>query len=389
MKIGKGLSVVLSAALLSSAALTFSASAATASFTPTKTNFRPVFDFDATPSTYTDQYKPGTRSDTVGDSKSQKSITAEGLGLTFNLTIDKASSFAGNALRLDVTALAPPDGSWCPVMLNVMYGKNKLVDVSGATDFVFWVDTTKYKDTNGANIQKGINLYVQETDIAKDGTVTKDATAWKPKSGEAGGYYFMEDGKGGWTKVQNSEFDFWLPANYKGWIKLPLSTFTHTDWSKVDSDGVFNGKQIQIIQLGMGNYAIQSGATLYFDEFGFVGNFKAVSTTTTTKQGAGSTASTTKAGAGNGTTAATDANGSQVESTDSAVSTADTQSSDVTGDSTSASDINSSQPVDANDKDVDNGASGGLWWLWVIAGVVVVAAAGVGVYFFYFKKKQK
>ena len=60
-------------------------------------------------------------------------------------TIDSSVSARGNALRLDVTALAPEGGSWCPVMLNVKYGTNKLIDATGATDFIFWVNTTKYK----------------------------------------------------------------------------------------------------------------------------------------------------------------------------------------------------------------------------------------------------
>lgn len=388
MKIGKWLSVILSAALLSSTVLTFSASAAAASFKPTKTNFRPVFDFDETPSVYTDKYKPGTRTDTVGDSKSEKSITAEGLGLTYDLTIDSSVSFKGNALRLDVTQLAPPDGSWCPVMLNARYGKNKLADVSGATDFIFWADTTKYKDTNGAHIQKGINLYIQETDIAKDGTTTKDATAWKPKSGAKGGYYLMENGKGGWTKVENNEFDFWLPTNYRGWIKIPVSTLVHTDWNAVDSDGVFNGKEIQIIQLGMGNYAIQSGATLYFDEFGFTGSFKtASSTTANTKQDAGkTTASGTATEAGNtSTTAATNADGSQTENSDNTGSDVNSDVSDNLTDQTSGSTDNTKAAEDT-DKDADN-TDGGLWWVWLIAGAAVIVGGGAGAYLFYFKKK--
>jgi len=385
MKFKKLLAFTPLAALCLSSFLTFSVSAAgKSSFTPNETNFKPVFDFDSVPSAYTDGYKPGTRTDTIGDSKSEKSITGEGLGLTYDLTIDASNSYKGNALRLDVTQLAPPDGAWCPVMLNVRYGKNKLVDATGATDFIFWVDTTKYKNTNGEHIQKGINLYIQEADVLPDGSITSDATAWKPKAGKNGGYYLMEDGNGGWTKVENSEYDFWLPTNYVGWIKIPLSTFEHTEWNVNDSDGKFNCKQIQIIHLGMGNYSIQSGATIYFDEFGFVGNFSKSDTKTTAKQGGATTNTTNKNDAG---TAKTTNNGTAA-GTDSAVTTTTNESQpndSVTSDvdtSNSATGTTNTDNVGDTDNKADNG---GLWWLWIIIAVVVVGG-GAGGCLFYIKK---
>ena len=385
MKARKLVSLCMAAALGAVLAAT-PVSAASSSFTPSASNFKAVFDFDTTPAAYTNGHKPGTRADTVGDSKSEKCVTAEGIGLTYDLTIDSSVSARGNALRLDVTALAPEGGSWCPVMLNVKYGTNKLIDATGATDFIFWVNTTKYKDTNGQHIQKGINLYIQETDIAKDGSLTDKATAWKPKAGSKGGYYLMEDGAGGWKKVENSESDFWLPVNYQGWIKLPISTFEHTEWSTDDSDGVFNCRQIQIIQLGMGNYAIQSGATLYFDEFGFAGSFSSPTTTavkpvvtTTTKAGNGGESVTTAntggvtgssaSESGTSGSAATDTTGSETGTTDSLAGSAGTTT---TGDSSSTS-----------GKETKNTS---LWWVWVLAAAAVVAAGVVCFYFFYVKK---
>ncbi len=53
--------------------------------TPSASNFKAVFDFDTTPAAYTNGHKPGTRADTVGDSKSEKCVTAEGIGLTYDL----------------------------------------------------------------------------------------------------------------------------------------------------------------------------------------------------------------------------------------------------------------------------------------------------------------
>ncbi len=391
MKTRKLVSLCIAAALGTVLAAPVSA---TSSFTPDVSNFKAVFDFDTTPASYTEGHKPGTRSDTVGDSKSEKCITAEGIGLTYDLTIDAGVSAKGNALRLDVTELAPEGGSWCPVLLNVKFGPNKLVDVSGATDFIFWVDTTKYKDTNGQHIQKGINLYIQETDVAEDGSLTDKATAWKPKAGSKGGYYLMEDGAGGWKKVENSDSDFWLPVNYQGWIKLPISTFEHTDWSTDDSDGIFNCRQIQIIQLGMGNYSIQSGATLYFDEFGFTGNFAGSADTTTTKPVDTTTTTidvtTTKPIDGNVTTVdqESDTTVDPAETTDGGPNV----STESTGLTTDATETPATPSVTAATETVEgaNGPEGsrgtGFWWIWVLAAVVVIALGGVCFYFLYVRR---
>lgn len=368
IKMKKLLSFILTLMLMFSVLSGFGASAQ--AFSASATNFKPVFDFDTTPDVYTNGYKPGTRTDTVGDSKSEKCLTAEGIGLTYNLTIDTASAFKGNALRLDVTDLAPEGGSYCPVVFNVKYGAKKLPDVSGATDFAFWVDTTKYKDADTQN-QKGIILYIQETNVAADGSFTDQATAWKPKAGTAGGYYEYEK-DGAWTKVDNRDTDFLLPANYKGWIKMPLSTFTYCDWTGADRNASFVGKQIQVVQFGMGNYKRQAGSTVVFDEIGFMGSFSSNSgnSTTTTTQSTSSTKSQT-------TSSAT----SSLSSSSSDVSSVLTSSGETV--SNASSSLTSSNTVKSDAEKSDNNS---VLWIVIVAVVVLLAAGGFCFYFFYLRK---
>jgi len=366
-KMKKLLSFLLTGVLMITALSGFGVSAK--AFTPSATTFKPVFDFDSTPDVYTNGYNPGTRTDTVGDSKSAKCITADGIGLTYNLTIDNSDSFSGNALRLDVTDLAPEGGSYCPVSFNVKYGANKLVDVSGATDFVFWIDSTKY--TDGSTNQKGIFLYLQETNVAADGSLlTEEATAWKPKAGSAGGYYEYEQ-DGAWVKVENRDTDFILPANYRGWIKMPLSTFTYCDWTGENRNAKFVGKQIQVVQFGMGNYSYQAGATIVFDEMGFMGSFSkttaSATTTSTNNTSSKSTAVTTSAAS------ATTPSSSEEISSENAESDANIDLA----------------TISSNTDETDNTKSDGNVILWtLIAVVIVLVAGGLFFYFFYVKTKN-
>lgn len=380
----KSIAVSLASVLLASA-ITVPVSAST-SFTPTSKNFAPLFDFDTIPGTYTDGYKPGSRNDTVGDSKSQKCIAGEGLGLTYTLTIKSGVGIKKNALKLDVATTAPQAGAWCPVTLHTEFGPNKFPPVSSMpTDFIFWVDTTGYKDCkqNYKNIEKGINMYVQETDIDKSGNPTEKATAWKVKCKEDGGYILYEDGKGGWTKKQTSpkvQNDFYLPADYKGWIKIPISNFVRTDWSTDDTDGKFNCRLIQIISLGMGNYENQGGSTVIFDEFGFVGNFSKTTATT-----AKTTAKATEAASD---TSKTDSTGSSVAAVSETTAAADVSSNlDNTGSTvTETTAISETTGTDATGTSNKKGTP----WAVVIPVIIVVVLAGAGVGgFFLFKKIKK
>lgn len=369
---GKLLSAALSMVMAVSVIGGLNASAAS-SFQITDKNFKPVFDFDTTPGTYQNgDTKVGTHTDTVGDSKSEKCIDAQGVGLTYNLAIDSSNAVRGNALKLSVTDQAPEGGAYCPISFNVRYGQNKLVDVYGATDFMFWCDTTGFKD--GYTDQKGIILYIQEANVLADGSVTSDAsTAWKPKSGTKGGYYLYEDGNGGWAKQANNETDFYLPVNYRGWIKMPMSEFDYCDWNGDTVNDRFYGKQMQVVQFGMGNYKRQAGSVIWFDEMGFTGDFSAASDNN--NKPSGGTTSHVQSSAVSSTASDTQ---NQVSSD----TPSDTSVIDSSSESTDVSSVSS-------DKETKTEKSGSLLWLWIVLGVVAVAGAGAGCwYFLYFKKKH-
>lgn len=355
----------------------FGASAATSSFTATKENFRAVFDFDTIPGTYTNgDTTVGTRTDTVGDSKSEKCVDAQGIGLTYTLAIDNSNSVKGNALKLTVTDLAPEEGAYCPISFNVKYGPNKLVDVSGATDFMFWCDTTNFKD--GYTNQKGIILYIQESNVLPDGSVSTDAaTAWKPKKGSDGGFYYYEDGKGGWAKQATNDTDFYLPVNYRGWIRMPMSAFDYCDWNDENVNDHFYGKQIQVVQFGMGNYARQKGSVIYFDEMGFTGEFKEESDNNNSSSSVQSNSSSQNSSSSQNQNSSSETQSSEVSDSSSEINSSET-----------VSDNEISSEVSVSDKEQETEESGGsLTWLWIVIGAVaVIIIALLCFYFLYLKK---
>lgn len=373
------------------------ASAATSSFTPNSNNFRAVFDFESVPAAYTEGYKPGTRSDTVGLGKSQKAVNPEGLGLTYDLTIVKNDVLGGLALQIDVTDLAPENGAYCPIMLRPDYGDNTQIDVSGAEYFAFWVDTTGFINQEGEKAVKRMDFYVQEMDVEADGSVsTENATSWRPDYKKVNGeapYYEYEDGKGGWLRCEDfTVLDFGLPLNYQGWIRFPLNTLVHTDFNTSDVDGVFNGKEVTHVLLGLGNYAANKGSVYLFDQIGFMGDFSSGSSETTPQQPDTTTNSPTE---GADTTA-----GNSGEDTDPTVnvdptggdSTADatdgTNVSDTTTRSTSDNEDDESEPAGVGNLD-DGGTGGSFPWGWIVAAVVVVILAGGGVTLYLLYKKGK
>lgn len=297
MKKSKIVAACLASSLLA-VSMALPSSAAKSSFTPDNTNFTPVFDFDSTPTAkYTDGYNPGVRSDLIGDSKTQKCITADGVGYSYNLSIIGNGGYSGKALKLDVNENSPEDGIYCPIGLHSEYGENKNSGVpSGytATDLCFWVDCTGFKDSvatsKGETPLKGILLYFQEKDYDQAGNQVKDPTAWWPKTTNEGGYWQIEDGNGSWKKMDmNStkrDHDFFIPNTYKGWVKIPLSNFelvSGGSWNQNDQDGKIDAKSVEQISLGMGNYAKQAGSTVIFDQFGFMMQSNTPPTTTTTE----------------------------------------------------------------------------------------------------------
>lgn len=346
MKKLKVISACLATAMLASS-MVLPSSAASSSFTPSKTNFATLFDFDSTPTAkYTDGYHPGTRTDVIGDSKSAKCITADGIGYTYDLTIAGKGGYSGNALKLDVTDNAPAAGSFCPVSLYPCYGENKNPTVpSGytATDFCFWVDFTGYKNTNckAPNVPaKGIQMYFQEKDYDATGKEVKTPTAWWLKTKAEGGYWQIEDGNGGWKNMPVGDgHDCYIPNTYKGWIKLPLSNFellSGGQWDQHDQDGKIDAKCVEQICLGMGNYAPEAGSTVLFDQFGFMMQSNTPETTNSSNTSTSSNNTNTTA-TGTVGTSSTGNNQTQTTSTPDANTTTSESGSATTATSTSDS----------------------------------------------------
>lgn len=389
-KFSRLLGLLLSMSILISALCGVNVSAAT-SFNRTETNFKPVFDFDTTPGTYTlGDTAVGTRKDTVGDSKSEKCIDAQGIGLSYNLEIVNNKCVLGNALKLSVTELAPQDGAYCPISFNVRYGPKKLVNVQGATDFMFWCDTTEFKD--GYTNEKGIILYLQEANVLADGSVTSEsATAWKPKKGSEGGHYFYEDGNGGWIKQATNDTDFYLPVNYSGWIKMPLSAFTYCDWNGDTVNDRFYGKQIQVVQFGMGNYARQSGAAVYFDEIGFSGTFtnEPGASDSSVPNQSNQTSVDKTTGNTNSTPTNSETNTSSKNTSSSDVSADETSSEQITDESTDIDNKTDLEETESENKTENKKGSKRFLWILIPVIVLVLAGGGVAAYYFLVLKKKK
>lgn len=362
-------------------------------FSPSSSNFSTLFDFDNTP---TAKYavggvEPGSRQDLVGDSKSQKCITADSVGYTYDLTIVGNGGQSGKALKLDVTDNAPVDGAFCPVGLYPTYGEHKNPTVPNgyiATDFAFWIDCTKFHDTlaqkDKTEEHKGILLYFQEKDYDKSGKEVKNPTAWWPKTNSEGGYWQIENGSG-WKSLpmnsSNKDHDFYVPNNYRGWVKIPLSNFelvTGGDWNQSDQDGKIDAKCVEQISLGMGNYEKQKGSSVIFDSFGFMIQSASKPTTTGAKPTTTTAAPSNTTAAGG--TASTDA------STDSTDVTDTTEALDTTFAADTPITKLATTTATAAVVNPNNNSHAGLI-IAIVAIVVVLGGAGTG--FFFFNKKVK
>lgn len=282
-------------------------SAAESAFTPSDSNFVPLFDFDKVPTAkYTAGYEPGDfTKDTIGDGLKKCCIVGDEYGISYTLKIAGGKGYKGLALEQTVTENAPEGGSYDPIGLYCMYGENKNPGIQNGTAdaLVFWVDFTGFKRdrTLPANevMDKGFLMTLTEVDYDADGNAQEKSTTWEPKAN--GSYYLLIDGV--WTeKKVTANRDFFITAdqdNFCGWVKIPLNQMTYPDtWGRDDVDGKFDGKSIQAISLGSGNYKSQAGSVLYYDEFGLSGNFGETPSSTT-----------------DSTPATTDTNGSETSAT--------------------------------------------------------------------------
>lgn len=367
------------------------ASAVTAgNYNLTSSNFRAVVDFDKALGVYKPGMKPGSLTDRVGVSKNRKAFKIDtGLNINVDFTIVASGGQSGNALLQEVLQGAPETGAWEPFVFHMenAVGTSKIDNVEGATDFMFWVDTTQFKDPQGP---KKWVLTIQETDV-KDGKLNPQrATFWCTKSAEKNGIIYKEQ-NGKWVgyptcKDKDTEGNWFpMPEKYKGWIRIPISSLCHNTWAnQFDSDNKFNGKQLQLIAVNQGDWASQKGSKIIWDSFGFYGNFAAVNPTpSTSSKAGGSTASNNNSTASGTTSNATSSSASSAASSSSSASSTDAASSDATSSNAAASSDSASSAAASTSASPSNHV-----WVIVLIVVLVLAAAGVGG-FFLFKKIRK
>lgn len=364
---------------------------AASDFTPSANNFVPLFDFDKVPTAkYTDGYEPGDYTkDTIGDGRKKQCIIGEQYGICYTLKTVAQKGYKGLCLQQTVTENAPETGSYDPIALHSQYGENKLPGVkTGTADaLVFWVDFTGFKKHTdlgvdpGNIMNKGMLIYFSEQDYDDNGNAQENKyTSWEAKPNS--NYYLLINGK--WTpKTVAQGRDIYITAdceNFRGWVKIPFDQMAHCDFKVEDCNNKIDAKQITEINIGSGNYKSEIGSVLYYDEFGFEGNFGTV-TTTTTNGGAGKV-TTAIASAASGVTDTTSINSDVSDVSDAS------DVSDVSEDTTIAAKTTKATTavlVNNNNENKNNTP-----WGIIITVIVVVVLAGVGVgaYFFY-KKIRK
>lgn len=376
--------ILASLVVVTTAPVSFVSAETAGSYTLNSSNWKTFGDFDGHPGKYTPGMHPGSITDKIGVSKNKKAIMGAGFGISVDLEIVAGVGQSGNAL-VQTVLNAPESGAWEPwqFVFDNMKGDAKVDNFEGATDFMFWVDTTKFKDSRGG--PKKWDLTIQETDIKNGQLNTKGATAWTTKCQEKSGVLYKEQ-NGRWVtypgckKADKEEEWFPLPENYKGWIRIPITSLCHNSWEQVDSDNKFNGRQIQVVDINQGDWAQQKGSKIVWDSFGFYGNFK-TNTPTPSSQISSNAPKTSS----NTPVSGTSSTPSAVSGASSSTSSGSSSGSDVS----SSSDSSSVAPAsEASSKAADTGVKSNNTWLIVLIIVLVAAAAGVGGFFIYKKVKK-
>ena len=159
---------------------------------------------------------------------------------------------------------------------------------------------------------------------------------------------------------------------------MPMSEFDYCDWNGDTVNDRFYGKQMQVVQFGMGNYKRQAGSVIWFDEMGFTGDFSASSGSGSSKPSGGTT-SHVQSSAVSSTASPNQSQASSDISSDTSV----------TDSSTESEEISSGSSASSSDTEAKTENSGSLLWLWITSGAVAAVGVGAGCwYFLYFKKKH-
>ena len=129
---------------------------------------------------------------------------------------------------------------------------------NGGTDLYYWVDTTGFGTTQFTH-----TLYFSENDTAGNET-----THWTISSS---GDFYIENGNGGFMKLNFNNSYITYPAGYKGFVRIPQSSFVPT-WSTEDSNDAFGLDSFNFILLAFNSWYSNAGKSIKFDHFGFGGD---------------------------------------------------------------------------------------------------------------------
>lgn len=170
-------------------------------------------------------------------------------------TVDGTGYQGSRGLRYSVPPSANADAWVSFQMLPPAYNS---AQAKGATDLYFWIDTTSLGSQRFSHM-----LYFSENDTAGN-----ESTIWTLQSS---GYFYIENGRGGFIKIPIDNSYLKYPAGYKGFVKVPLSSFTPT-WATSDSNSQFGLDGINYILLAFNSFDEWHGYNVTFDSFGFTGN---------------------------------------------------------------------------------------------------------------------
>jgi len=155
------------------------------------------------------------------------------------------------------------------------------LNLEGATDFVFWIDTT------GETLSVAFQIVIGERDYDADGEpVMKEnmdtgaleyQITWRNIwDGIDTKYYTLADGETEWVEhTGTSGYYVRLDNTFKGYVRIPLDTF-ELCWGSQDVNDTFDFKYLTDIGFYYGMYSrhAETGYAIALDNIGFAGDFK-------------------------------------------------------------------------------------------------------------------
>ena len=178
-------------------------------------------------------------------------------------TISPDGAYSGNGIKLNTTA--EPSGNtniWTEY--RAQNDPNVSNNFAGATEFSFYIDLT----TCGID-DFSVQLYTEERDKNSDGSdagVTTRVT-------KEGSVFYTLDAEGNWVEgsVPAGSVYMHLPKNYKGFVRVPLTSLIVAN-STTDTNSKFDLDKIIDISLLTVVTTQSINKPITFDQYGFGGN---------------------------------------------------------------------------------------------------------------------